>query len=294
MPSFLLIGAQKAGTTSMHAYLSHHPDIFMPDEKEPHWFVPELRRGDRDAYERLFEPGRDVRHRGEASPSYTMFPFFAGVPQRIAREIPDVRLVYLVRDPVERMRSAFIETLAVGNWRAHSYGSVREALMANFSYVVVSMYWLQLRQYLECFDPEQLLVITSEQLLADRQATLDRVLVHLGLEPGWQPPNVDEVLNQSSERRALRPGVARADRWLARRRWYSLDIRKRVRGSRLGMRSFRPEETTVDSELRAAFAEVFRDDLTGLRGFLGEDFDAWGLLPPVPVSAVSQRPVVAD
>lgn len=100
-PNLVVIGAAKCGTTSLHEYLNAHPQIAMSREKELDFFVAEKNwsRG-LDWYEAQFE---DAPIRGESSVSYAAFPEYQGVPERIVRALPDARVIYLVRDPVERV-----------------------------------------------------------------------------------------------------------------------------------------------------------------------------------------------
>lgn len=278
LPTFLVIGAQKAGTTSLHAYLSSHSDIYMPSLKEPHFFVEGVGPpSDRDWYERLFDAGSGHRHRGEASPSYSMFPFFDGAPRRIAEMIPDARLIYLIRDPIERMRSAYIETLMSGNPIAHRYGGIERALLSNLTYFFPSLYMLQIEQYLRHFERDQILVVVSEQLRTDRQRTIDRVMRHLGLATGWSPPELAVEWNRRDDRSVMRPRFALAHQRLRDHGWYARSLGV-LRHSPVGSRTLRPDEESMPTELRRRLATILRPDLERLQEFLGAGFDAWGLL----------------
>src|SRR6185503_1695260 len=95
---------------------------------------------------------------GEASPQYAMFPRYHGVPERIAATVPDVRLIYVVRDPVERMRSSYRHTLAGGS----EHRPIDEALLVDARYLYPSLYALQLEQYLRVVDRSRILVVASE------------------------------------------------------------------------------------------------------------------------------------
>jgi hypothetical protein len=102
LPNLIVIGAQKCGTSGLHYYLSLHPEVSMSTPKELNYFIAErnLPRGI-EWYSRHFDP--NARCRGEASPNYTAYPQHLGVPERIAAVVPDLRLVYIVSDPVERI-----------------------------------------------------------------------------------------------------------------------------------------------------------------------------------------------
>lgn len=275
LPTFLVIGAHKAGTTTLHSLLRDHPDLFLPDLKEPHHFVPGLGGGDRHWYEELFEPGRHHLHRGEVSPGYTMFPVFPGVPERIKSALPDVRLIYLVRDPVERMRSSYSQNVHQGLAR---HGRLRNALTQDYVYLAPSQYWMQIDRYLEHFAREQLLVVTTEALQSDPGGTLDQVLVHLGLAPGWRPPDAGRRLNPSADHTAMRRRWRPIHRRFSDAGWYRGRVGTALRHSPLATRPMTPEETHLDDALREDLRAVLRPDLERLREYLGPGFDAWGLL----------------
>src|ERR687891_2907647 len=108
LPNLLIIGAQKWGTTSLHAYLDLHPDVHMSAEKELDFFIADRGwRNGPDWYARRFRD--DAAVRGEASPNYTAWPVWDGVPERAASLVRGARLVYLVRDPIERLESHYLQ-----------------------------------------------------------------------------------------------------------------------------------------------------------------------------------------
>ena len=278
LPTFLLIGAHKAGTTTLHALLGDHPDIHLPALKEPHFFVPELSGGDRTWYEHLFDGAGARPHRGEASPGYTMFPLFGGVPARIAELLPTVRLVYLVRHPIDRMRSAYVQSAAEG---LTVHASLAAELLWSQYHLATSQYMMQIERYLEHFEREQLLVLTTDELAADPTATVRRVLAHLDLAADWTPPNPGLHLNPSVGMKAMRRRYRPVHRRLMRHGWYGSGPGRRLRYSAFATRSFRPDETGVDPDLEDRLRVLLRPDLERLRSFLGPSFDAWGLLDEV-------------
>lgn len=129
----------KSGTTSFASYLDHHPEGALSKPKEPNFFA-DPGNWDRgfDWYTSLFPT--DVLVAGEASVMYTMVPEFVGAPERIRQTIPDVRLLYLVRDPIERMRSMFVHRAEKHQARARSFS---EAIVRNPAYLAISDYGRQ-------------------------------------------------------------------------------------------------------------------------------------------------------
>ena len=203
LPGFLIIGAARAGTTSLHAYLMRHPSVGAPTHKELHFFDLNFDRG-LEWYRRHFPaalPGnRSGTLTGEASPYYLFHP---AVPARVKDTLPDVRLVTLVRNPVDRAYSqhqlaqrhgrdelSFEDAIAAEPGRLE--GEV-ERMMTDASYDGVSyrhhsylargLYAEQLERWYEHFTREQLLVLRSEDLFADPPAAVAQVLRFLELPP---------------------------------------------------------------------------------------------------------------
>jgi hypothetical protein len=209
LPDFLIIGAQRAGTTSLYEYLTAHPAVVgaMPS-KGVHYFDTEFARG--TGWYRGHFPGvvkeRYVRRRhgqmltGEASPYYLFHP---EVPARVAAVLPRIKLIALLRDPVERAYSQYANELA----RRFEHLSFEEALDAeeqrlageseqlradpgyvsfshqHHSYVSRGFYLEQLERWEAFFPEDQLLVLDSSRLFANPAAVLRDVQSFLGLEP---------------------------------------------------------------------------------------------------------------
>src|SRR5690242_11569113 len=130
LPTFLVIGAMKAGTTSLYEYLRAHPQIFMATPKELHFFPESKHWGDGvDWYTAHFEAGRDDAVRGEISPSYSQADQFPGVAARVAQVVPDAKIVYLVREPVARAQSMYLHEVASGRERRPIEQALREKPM---------------------------------------------------------------------------------------------------------------------------------------------------------------------
>jgi hypothetical protein len=193
LPNLLVIGAAKCGTTSLHEYLDAHPEIAMSREKELDFFVEEKNWGRGVTwYEAQFE---DAPVRGESSVAYSAYPFYQGVPERITMILDDAKIVYLVRDPLDRIVSHY-------QHRSLSYpemGSLADALEdagLRAWFVAVSRYWLQLEQYLAQLPHERVLVVDSDDLRNRREKTLARVFGFLGVDPTFRPPDLQRSYNE--------------------------------------------------------------------------------------------------
>lgn len=199
LPDFLVIGAQKAGTTALYAYLRWHPGIVGPFWKEVSFFDRHWWRG--EAWYRGQLPFRsEDKLVGEASPSYVLHPL---APERVHSLVPDVRLIVLVREPAERAHSHYQHEVALGREPL----SFEDALEAenervrgeverlridprafspawwDHTYVARGLYAEQIERWLEYFPREQILVVPTEELGARPAETYASVLAFLGASP---------------------------------------------------------------------------------------------------------------
>jgi hypothetical protein len=278
LPNFLLIGAMKAGTTSLYNYLREHPQVFMPETKEVNFFNP-LRnwRFGVEWYERYFDGAeKDVVAMGEASTSYTKFPWIKDVPARISSVLGNIRLVYVVRDPIERMRSHYLHNLSTGQeWR-----SIEDAFAKDEMYLNISRYALQIDQYMPYIQRDDLLVIDSRDLRYRRADTLREVFEFLGVEESWVPPTIDREYYRSTERRMKSP-LLRRIRQIPRVRTLATYIPSSIKKvkhdltDRLSTEDLDLARGNMSDQLKRQLRQTLRDDVSKLRPFMDDDFDGW-------------------
>ena len=181
LPNFFIIGAAKAGTTSLFYYLDQHPDVFMARDKELHYFCDPDCADWLPLYREQFPV--DARIRGEASTLYTRSPAIPGVPERMAALVPDARLVYLVRDPVQRALASWREERFHVTERRPAAEAFRNPEDPHNAYVAASRYAQQLGGFLDHFPREQILVLDQQELASATADVVDRTLAFLDLPP---------------------------------------------------------------------------------------------------------------
>jgi len=276
-PNFVIIGAQKAATSSLWMYLRQHPEVFMPGEKETDFFIAEKAWPlGLEWYESLFASAasKGATAVGEASPNYTLYPGFPGVPKRMAQVIPEARLIYVLRDPIERMVSGYLQVLAHGQETL----PIKRALLERPHYVDASRYAMQVERYLPYFDRSRILIILSEDLEAKPAETLDRVLRFLELPHGWRPADLGVRYHTTQGKRVPRAWWRNLGGLMIRGRIPRLPVPKSAATSPLTTRALGPDDVTLTGDLRKRLEETLRPDVERLREYLGEDFHGWGLL----------------
>lgn len=272
LPNLVIIGAAKAGTTSLHAYLDEHPDVQMSPIKEPQFFQdPD---GDEwiGYYRSLFDASVQVR--GEATPLYTRLPV-PGTAQRMAALIPDAKLIYLVRDPVERAVSHYVEE------REHGVEdrSVEEAFAdPNNVYAYASSYAARLAEFRAEFPADQVLVVDLDDLQSDPTGTLNRIFGYLGVDP--VASTVDTTpRNTRQSKREYSPLVRKLRATPLLKAVYAMppERRERLLAPLRRLLSRPIERPTITPELRKRLEEQFKLDAKELRRVTGQPFAGWSV-----------------
>ena len=194
-PTFLGIGAQKTGTTWLHAMLRLHPDVGMPEQKELHfWDRQEPEAAAVEAYCAGFDALKG-RARGEITPSYAILP-----PVRIAairRRLPDLKLLYIVRNPLERAWSQARMELARRGDEPDDMGAWLEAQFRSAESLARGDYAHCLENWYDHYPREQLKVFVYEEAFAEPRAFLQACARHLGVDAGFYA-GVDEATLKSA------------------------------------------------------------------------------------------------
>jgi hypothetical protein len=257
IPNLIVIGAQDAGTDVLCRHLAQHPDVELRSVDSGFFTSDRSWSHGIDAYRGLFE-GR-TRICGESAPSCTRYPRVDGVPARIRAALPDVRLIYLVCDPIERIVSSWLRRVEQGRER-RSFRAALAAVRDN-PYVDGSRYHLQLEQYWKHFPASQLHVLALEDLVrTPRQAML----------PVWDFLGVDPAPAVSLEGRPAESGEGDAPTasWQTAVAWL-----RRL----LGSETPAPTRPLVGVDLRSQLERALVDDVARLRAATGLALPSWTL-----------------
>ena len=296
VPDFFVIGAYRSGTTFLHRALGQHPQVFMPILKEPNFFAvdrnpdatPELLMRsvvDADEYERLYHGANVSQRCGDVSPEYLRNP---AAPSRIKSTHPDAPLVAILRNPVERAYSDYLQHRARGSEPCATFGEAldqqdqRRAGLSRSAphYVDSGMYGVQLERYLERFAADQLLVLLYEDLQADPADVARRVFQHVGVDP-----SVEVELGSDVNASGLPRNVV----------YRALLHTRRTLGTRLSPRAIETVRPYWDRAMRKGLVkpefdagdrrrliEIYRDDIERLSAILGRDLGHWLGSAPLP------------
>lgn len=296
LPNFVVIGAAKSGTTSLRGYLAQHPDIYMTWRGEPSFFAHEGEHvdfcgpGDNDwtfvtdvdEYRALFAEACGERAIGEISPRYL---YFERAPERIQYYVPDMRMLAILRHPVDRAYSHFLMNKSrncepAADLRAAIDAEDRRAVRGwgwDWRYVGAGRYYEQLQRYYARFDRKQIHVMLHDDYLADPRTFFASLFSFLGVDPTFEPDTSRRHREASLPRsQALRAVVER--RYPMKAAVSSLfpgSWKTRLKTLVTAWNSAPPP--ALEPELRAEiFERCFEADCAQLEELIGRDLSAWG------------------
>lgn len=196
-PDFIIIGAMKCATSTLHEQLALQPGIFMTEPKEPNFFSndEEYEKG-LEWYLSLFETAQITDFCGESSTHYTKLPTYPHTIERLQQHFPNVKLIYIMRHPIDRLVSQYIH-----EWTQQviSY-DINQAIIKHPELIEYSLYTKQLKPYFEAFGQDKILPIFFERFIKFPQEELERVCQFIGYsgQPTWKMDL--EIQNASAER----------------------------------------------------------------------------------------------
>jgi hypothetical protein len=298
-PDFLILGAPKAGTTALHAALTRHPDVFMSSPKEPKYWMcddapPPRFRGPGDQhsqqewvwrrkdYEQLFTPAPASSMRGESTPFYL---WRRAAQRRISEQLPDAKLIAVVRDPIDRAYSNWMHLWSDGlepvadfeEAFALEHERIAKGWAPFWRYAQLGRYGEQLAHLFSYVDRERVLVLRYRTIVVDPQGAVDRTCQFLGISPG-----LVETIPHDNSRSFVEPGprsavlgrLLRAGAWVGQ--FAPPQVWRRASAPLIkglsGGDAVRPK---LSAQARARLLPYFADDIALLAQLTGESFDDW-------------------
>lgn len=179
-PNLFIVGAQKCGTTRLSYLLSQHPDIFISSLKEPELFNLEVPSAERiDRYEKLFSDVSGAKIVGEASTVYSRVGRFPGTAQRIHQFNPSARIIYMVRHPLDRIESAWVQCRSEEREMSSNFC---HALRTAPDLLDSTLYWKQLNCYRQFFTDDNILLFFFEDFIKNERAFVEQCFEFLGVD----------------------------------------------------------------------------------------------------------------
>lgn len=290
-PNFLIIGAAKAGTTSIAQYLDQHPQIYISPVKEPFYFsfqgqdIDFAGPGDRHSlrlavtqqanYDRLFEGVDGEIAIGEASTSYLYTPNTAA---RIYKQLPDVKLIAILRNPVETAYSSFVHQRREGFEPESSFAKALEQeptrivnnWMFFWHYRQNGFYYHKLKPYYELFPVEQIKVYLFDDFKREPLHFMRTLFSELGVETSFAPDLSVKYNISGVPRSRILHKLTSESRWLKQllRPLVPQAMRQKVRRINL-------EKPAIEEEVKRQLAQAYRNDILSLQDLIKKDLSSW-------------------
>lgn len=270
LPTFIVIGAMKCGTSSLHEYLNRHPEVSMSTPKEPSYFVHNRGR-DLEWYKDRFEDQTPIW--GESSTHYTKYPIHEGVPKRMCALLPGVKLIYLVRPPVDRLLSHYVFNYARGKER-RSLKNILRPLNDQNPYLSLGKYFMQIEKYLNFYSRDKIIIVESRSLKNEKEKTLKSIFDFVGADPNQYNFDLEIRKNDSNDLDAKTSFgrmllESKLVRWLVQNapselvRWLEYPFERPV------------PQPCLSEQQRSELNEYYRQDVKHLRAFTGLALESW-------------------
>jgi hypothetical protein len=264
LPNFVGIGAQRAATTWIYNCLKEHPEVFVPNAKELHFFDMHFQNGIA-WYEEQFCPYAGQKAIGEITPNY--LDSVLAIP-RMAQIIPDARLFVVLREPVQRAFSAY-QLLYERHYRGMSF---REACERSSHLITLGLYTQHLERVFTYYNRPAVKVFLYDDILANPQKMLSELFHFLQIDEDFTPPSLNKIYN--------RIVFSKTQKFfeLAGLNWLKDIVKKTPLGEWVRRRSMQKSShdvTSIDSEFTHQLKEKFRDDILQLQKTISRDLSHW-------------------
>ena len=208
-PNFFIVGAPRAGTTTLYDYLKRTDGVFMSPKKEPHYFsqgIPHAKAPhairDKKKYLSLFNGTKNEKAVGEASSSYLWDP---RAPQLIHKQVPEAKIIIILRDPIERSYSNYFWRIGSGRKFSSFYDAIQKSLQVEddfFKAVIIegSWYYEQVKRYLDIFGTKQVKIIIFEEFIKEPRKKIKEILEFIDVD-SQVPTEIDLPHNVLAEPR---------------------------------------------------------------------------------------------
>lgn len=290
MPNFLVIGAQKAGTTALYEYLRQHPQIYMSPVKEPHFFTYEGEKLDSrglgrssnlpvtniEAYRKLFQGASSEIATGEVSPSYL---YSLKAPERIRHYIPEAKLIAVLRNPVDRAYSNFLHLTRDGREPLIDFAQALREEKArilnnwgfNWHYQQKGFYYAQLKRYFDIFEQQQIRVYLYEDLNNNPASVLKDIFQFLGVDEAFVlDTSVRHNVSGIPKNKVLHALLVNLKPiTTALKPLLPAGLRQYIRNQVLD------KPSPLPPEVRRQLLEVYRPDILQLQGLIQRDLSKW-------------------
>ncbi|MFB6226508.1 MAG: sulfotransferase [Candidatus Paceibacteria bacterium] len=284
-PNFLIPDASRSGTTTLHFYLKQHPDIFMPKKKELRFFDRnENYKKGISYYKNKFKKHDKEKAIGESSPPY----FYKGIsfdknrnyrwniqddpPQRIHDKLPNVKLIFTLRNPITRSYSQYWKNLRQGREKKYSFKkAIKEEYTGNRSPENSPMCWIyknsyatHLKKWYSIFEEEQVKIIIFEKWINNTKSTLKEICNFLEVDSEFEFNEIDKKKNKAKTPRSIKIND-----------WYHEYFKNSFLGRIIKKINLRPGYPKMNKKTKSYATKIFKPKIKKLEEIIDKDLSSW-------------------
>lgn len=286
LPNFIIVGAPKAGTTSLYHYLSEHPEVFMSDPKEVNYFSNEeieaqglyyqdFKAKNLSEYQKLFVGADTQKAVGEGSVSYLFYP---KTPGKIKAAIPDVKIIILLRNPVERGYSHYLMDYRMGltdlsyEEIVYKTGKHKNIDLYYQQFVELGMYYEQVKRYLDLFGEQQVKIYLQEDLRTESEKVISDLYEFLGIDASHMIDTTKEHNSFSMPKNKFihKLYVSHTIRFIVKT-IFSNTLKEKFKN----LFFERKKKPKLEKKLKEYLRELYSEDIKKLEQLIGRDLSAW-------------------
>lgn len=300
-PNLFIVGAMKSGTTSLYKGLASHPKIFMSAIKESRYFVDKAQwlRGP-GRYLKLFAKAHNESYLGEASPAYTILPWSKGVAKRIFQFNSLAKIIYIMRDPFDRIVSHYRHYLD----RGEETRVLSEAVRQSCEFLILSYYAYQLKPYLESFPRDAVYIDTFESMKESPISFYKRLFLWLGVDADFIPPDINKRFHLSGSRGQPwndASSIVKFARYIKRNALFNRLIPRAVKNlvvkylPKNSNPRFNPANLRIEiDKTRKMLLPILAKWISELEEITGRSYDVWPSAGEVPSGNVGLKNICTD
>lgn len=293
LPNFLIIGVQKAGTTSIYNYLNQHPQVYMSSVKETNFLerdwqllAPEIQdkypKGifSEEKYFRLFENVGGEIAIGEASPNY-LFHYDLSIPQ-ILKYVPNAQLITVLRNPTDRAFSDYLMHVRDAVGKNHQPLAEQIKKRSQQSFVLrKGLYYEPLKHFIDTFGKEKISVFLYDDLCQDAVKFMQEIYTCIGVDSTFVPntshkaqvaqvPKNESINNILKTKNPLRNSVGFVLRYILPE-----ETRQKIRNGLINLNSSGKDKISLSSTDKEACLNFYREDILKVQDLINRDLSAW-------------------
>ncbi|MFC1550442.1 sulfotransferase domain-containing protein [Candidatus Neomarinimicrobiota bacterium] len=286
LPNFIIVGAPKCGTTSIWRYCSEHPDISMSKTKEPNYFSTNPGKLDLNQYKALFENSNNETMIGEASTSYLRGQEAA---KRINKFIPNCKIIIMLRDPLDRLYSAYLYWKRLGLYSFPVEKLIQKyidqqsiaKIPKEFNIISNGLYFEHVQRYFNLFGEENVFVGLFEDMRSEPTSFFHSLFSFLGVSTTIYTPDFSKKHNVGYDPvfpfyyRLIRIVVDFFRKILIKVVAYDRLIEIRNKVFQLNKKGSRPTDNKLSPKERTLAHDIFREDVIKLQSLIGRDLSEW-------------------